>query len=94
MSTRIIIGLAVFYLGGTCTALSDTPTKNVLFIVSDDLKASALGCYGNTVCQTPNIDKLARSGLVFNRAYCQGTWCAPSRKRPSKRSPSSNARKS
>ncbi|MGI9429215.1 MAG: sulfatase [Bythopirellula sp.] len=53
--------------------------KNILFIVSDDLKASVLGCYGDGFCQTPNIDRLASTGVVFDRAYCQGTWCAPSR---------------
>ena len=53
--------------------------KNVVLIISDDLKASVLGCYGDLVCQTPHIDALARSGTVFRRAYCQGTWCAPSR---------------
>lgn len=54
--------------------------KNVLFIIADDLKADALGCYGNTVCQTPNIDRLAAQALQFESAYCQGTWCAPSRR--------------
>jgi len=53
--------------------------KNVLFIVSDDLKASALGCYGNQICETPHLDALAKRGMVFHRAYCQATWCAPSR---------------
>ncbi|NNC87342.1 MAG: sulfatase [Akkermansiaceae bacterium] len=55
------------------------PVRNVLFLVSDDLKASVLGCYGDPVCKTPHIDKLAREGMVFERAYCQGTSCAPSR---------------
>ena len=41
--------------------------KNVLLIMSDDLKASALAAYGNTICQTPNIDRLAKSGMVFER---------------------------
>jgi iduronate 2-sulfatase len=53
--------------------------KNVLFIVSDDLKASVLGCYGDKVCHTPNIDRLASEGVVFERTYCQGVVCGPSR---------------
>ena len=56
-----------------------TKIQHVLFLVSDDLKASALGCYGNSLCKTPNIDRLAAEGMVFEHAYCQGLWCAPSR---------------
>ena len=52
---------------------------NVLFLISDDLKASVLGCYGDKICQTNNIDRLAKRGVVFDRAYCQGTWRSPSR---------------
>lgn len=53
--------------------------KNVLFIVADDLRANVLGCYGNKICDTPNIDKLAKQAVVFEKAYCQGTVCGPSR---------------
>lgn len=53
--------------------------QNILLIMSDDLKASVLGAYGSTACRTPNLDRLAASGLVFERAYCQGLACAPSR---------------
>ncbi len=61
------------------TAHAVPKVENVLFLVSDDLKASVLGCYGDKVCKTPNIDKLAARSMVFERAYCQGLACAPSR---------------
>jgi iduronate 2-sulfatase len=52
---------------------------NVLFIISDDLTATALSCYGNTICRTPHIDRLAAQGTRFTRAFCNGTYCGPSR---------------
>ncbi len=60
---------------------ADSPSEryNVLFIISDDLTANALSCYGNTVSKTPSIDRLADEGVRFTRAFCQATYCGPSR---------------
>ena len=51
---------------------------NVLFIVVDDLRPM-LGCYGHPEMHTPNIDKIAEGGTLFNHAYCQYPLCSPSR---------------
>ena len=59
-----------------------TPTpqgaRNVLMLVVDDLRPE-LGCYNQSLAQTPHIDQLASEGLVFTRAYVQYSICAPSR---------------
>ena len=55
-----------------------TGDYNVLFISVDDLRPN-LGCYGDSHAVTPNIDRLADSGVRFNRAYCQQAMCGPSR---------------
>lgn len=59
---------------------TDVPPRrpNVLFIVVDDLRPQ-LGCYGDSIAITPNIDRLAGRAVVFDRAYCQQAVCAPSR---------------
>jgi iduronate 2-sulfatase len=51
---------------------------NVLFVCVDDLKP-ALGCYGDQLASTPNLDRLAARGLLFEQAYCNQAVCSPSR---------------
>jgi len=51
---------------------------NVLFIAVDDLKPM-MGCYGDSLIKTPNLDQLAKTGVVFTNTHCQQAVCAPSR---------------
>ncbi|HBE02776.1 MAG: hypothetical protein A2096_13660 [Spirochaetes bacterium GWF1_41_5] len=56
----------------------EMPKKNVLFIIVDDLRPE-LNCYGSKHIVSPNIDNLAATGMLFNRAYCQVAICSASR---------------
>ena len=78
MKFIIFVFFNVIFSFGILSA-KEKKITNVLFLISDDLKASVLGCYGNKACKTKNIDRLAKRGVVFEKAYCQGTWCSPSR---------------
>ena len=52
---------------------------NILFLMSDEHSPHAIGCEGNDIVQTPNLDRLAESGNYFDAAYCQFPLCTPSR---------------
>lgn len=68
-----------FLTGALAAAAAPKRPMNVLFVVSDDLTSTALGCYGHPLVQSPHIDSLSRNGVRFERAYCQYALCAPSR---------------
>jgi arylsulfatase len=52
---------------------------NVLWICTDQQRFDTLGCYGNKYVRTPNLDRLAEQGVLFEQAYCQSPVCTPSR---------------
>lgn len=73
----LFVGLALLAFG--CQSVEETREKpNILFIAIDDLRPE-LGCYGSPIAVTPNLDKIAAEGLLFDRAYCQEAICSPSR---------------
>ena len=64
-------------------SLRAAPTPNVVFIFADDQRADTIAALGNPVIKTPNLDRLVKRGVAFNRAYMQGgnqgATCVPSR---------------
>ncbi len=74
---------SVFVSGGCQTSgskrLAGPDQPNIIFILTDDLGYGDLGCYGQQVIQTPNIDRMAAEGMLFTDAYAGSTVCAPSR---------------
>ncbi len=74
-----VLALSLCLSGLALAGVQAAPSRpNILFIAVDDLRPE-LGCYGNSIIKSPNIDRLARAGVVFNRAYCQQAVCSPSR---------------
>lgn len=74
--TRLIF--AVFVVLGSMNPASAADRPNVVFIAVDDLRPE-LGCYGRKQIHSPNIDRLAKSGVLFERAYCMVPTCGASR---------------
>jgi iduronate 2-sulfatase len=74
--TILFLAICQLVLGHNLQAQKNKP--NVLFIATDGLN-TALGCYGNNIVKTPNIDRLAKRGVNFKNAHCQVPWCSPSR---------------
>ncbi len=74
------IKLSIFFsLILTHYLFGENKCPNVLFIFADDHAYQAISAYGSNRNQTPNIDRLAKEGIIFNRAFVTNSICAPSR---------------
>jgi arylsulfatase A-like enzyme len=62
-----------------CATAAQVSKPNIIFILADDLGYGELGCFGQKIIQTPNLDGMAREGLRFTQFYAGSTVCAPSR---------------
>ena len=78
MKLRLLIAVISIGIFNTAVFAQKKSKPNILFIAVDDLKPE-LGCYGNNLIKTPNIDRLAAMGTVFLNNYCQQAVCGPTR---------------
>jgi len=77
MTRCFVILFSLLYVVGDAQAAPGRP--NFIFIMADDLGYGDLGCYGQKLLKTPNIDRLAAEGLLFTQAYAGGPVCTSSR---------------
>jgi len=59
--------------------VGDGTRPNIVMVVADDRGREAVGCFGNPIVSTPNIDGLAARGVRFENAFCTTAWCSASR---------------
>jgi len=75
----LIIGLLTLLGCKSKNSSADSGKPNIILIVADDLGYGDLGCYGNDLVDTPELDKLASNGVRFTNAYASCTVCSPTR---------------
>lgn len=79
MIKNLLLGLAGLLIATMTTVGQPALRPNVLFVMSDDHSAAHMGVYGNADIKTPNLDRFAREGMLFKRAYVAAPQCVPSR---------------
>jgi arylsulfatase A-like enzyme len=75
----VLVATLILLRGSALAAAPPAPRPNVLFILCDDLRPDAVGCYGSRHVKTPHIDRLAAGGVRFANAFCTTSLCSPSR---------------
>ena len=82
LTTRHLFIYMILFIYMSCDQKknkSEPKRPNILLLMSDNQSADHLGCYGDKSVKTPNIDKLAKKGLIFKNAYCSAPSCSPAR---------------
>jgi len=83
MKKIILLSLVTVFLGCANSSETDKGNErikpNIVFIMADDLGIGDVSCYGATMIETPNIDKLAQEGIQFENFYTTGSVCTPTR---------------
>lgn len=75
----VILGLTFLPASATSEPAAPEGKPNVLFIMSDDHATHAISAYGSKINTTPNIDRIATTGMRFSNAFCENSLCSPSR---------------
>ncbi len=79
MYRRLAYILFFLFLSGSLLYAQNAARYNIVFILGDDITNWDIGCYGSVDSKTPNIDKLAKEGMKFNKCYQSAPMCSPTR---------------
>lgn len=83
INKTLLFAGSTLLLGSSCTTsqknVVDTQKPNIIYILADDMGYGDLGCYGQQIIETPNLDRMATQGVRFTNHYTGCTVCAPSR---------------
>ena len=79
LTKTAIAGLGIGFIRSSAAAEIPTKKPNILFCIADDATYAHFGAYGCDWVKTPGFDRVAKNGILFNRAYTPNAKCAPSR---------------
>jgi arylsulfatase A-like enzyme len=73
------LGLSLLPSCSTVGQMAGRKPPNIIFIMTDDHASHAMSCYGSRINKTPNLDRLAKEGMLFKNSFCTNSICAPCR---------------
>jgi N-acetylglucosamine-6-sulfatase len=76
---RFLLAFIYILFGGVFANAAAPKRPNIVFLFSDDHASHAISAYGSKINQTPNIDRIAKEGMLFRNTFCTNSICGPSR---------------